>query len=96
MLHGLSCKCLLLISAPYFDVLVPCIYMLQGLHTTLGTPTTLQIGARPFNESTLIQIAYAYEQMTMHREPPQLFPECVNPVVATTTNTAATGTATAG
>ena len=80
------------------DVLVTwCVYMLQGLHTTLGTPTTLQIGARPFNESTLIQIAYAYEQLTMHREPPQLFPECVNPVVATTTTTtAATGTATAG
>ncbi len=80
------------------DVLVTwCVYMLQGLHTTLGTPTTLQIGARPFNESTLIQIAYGYEQLTMHREPPQLFPECVNPVVATTTTTtAATGTATAG
>ncbi|DBA94745.1 TPA: hypothetical protein ACH3X1_002294 [Trebouxia sp. C0004] len=74
----------------------PGIVVPMGLHTTLGTPTTLQIGARPFNESTLIQIAYAYEQMTMHREPPQLFPECVNPVVATSTNTAATGTATAG
>ncbi|DBA85173.1 TPA: hypothetical protein ACH3X2_005886 [Trebouxia sp. C0005] len=74
----------------------PGIVVPMGLHTTLGTPTTLQIGARPFNESTLIQIAYAYEQLTMHREPPQLFPECVNPVVATSTNTAGTGTATAG
>ncbi|KAL0042039.1 hypothetical protein WJX77_001435 [Trebouxia sp. C0004] len=74
----------------------PGIVVPMGLHTTLGTPTTLQIGARPFNESTLIQIAYAYEQMTMHRVPPQLFPECVNPVVATTTNTAGIGTASAG
>ena len=72
-------------------------WCLQGLHTTLGTPTTLQIGARPFNESTLIEIAYGYEQMTMHRMPPQLFPECVNPVVATSTTPAATpATATAG
>lgn len=77
--------------------MVSILWCLQGLHTTLGTPTTLQIGARPFNESTLIEIAYGYEQMTMHRMPPQLFPECVNPMVATSTTPATTpATATAG
>lgn len=70
---------------------------LQGLHTTLCTPTTLQIGARPFNESTLVEIAYGYEQATMHRMPPQLFPECVDPVVVTSsTPMTSTGSATAG
>ena len=76
-----------------YDEMYIC-FVLQGLHTTLGTPTTLQIGARPFNESTLIEIAYAYEQLTMHRAPPQLFPECTNPTVSTgTTSTSATATA---
>ena len=66
----------------------------MGLHSTLGTPTTLQIGARPFNESTLIEIAYAYEQMTQHRVAPPLFPECVD--VPSMNTTSAPMTATAG
>ena len=36
---------------------------LQGLHANLSTPTTLQIGARPFDEATLFEIGYAYEQL---------------------------------
>lgn len=68
---------------------------LQGLHTTLGTPTTLQIGARPFDESTLIEIAYAYEHATMHRAAPQLFPECTDPVLPESSSMGGT-TATAG
>lgn len=64
---------------------------LQGLHDTLGTPTTLQIGARPFDESTLIEIAYAYEQATMHRAAPQLFPECTDPVITTSPSSSSMG-----
>ena len=36
---------------------------LQGLHANLSTPTALQIGARPFDEATLFEIGYAYEQL---------------------------------
>lgn len=68
---------------------------MQGLHTTLGTPTTLQIAARPFAESTLIEIAYAYEQATMHRAAPQLFPECTDPVLPMTSSMSS-GAASAG
>jgi len=38
-------------------------------------PVGLQILARPFDEGLLIGLAYAYEQRTHHRVPPQLFPE---------------------
>ena len=72
----------------------PGIVVPMGLHSTLGTPTTLQIGARPFAESTLIEIAYAYQQATQHRIAPPLFPECVDVPSRNTTTMA--GTATAG
>jgi Asp-tRNA(Asn)/Glu-tRNA(Gln) amidotransferase A subunit family amidase len=35
-----------------------------------GLPSGLQLLGRPFDEATMIQIAYAYEQATMHRRPP--------------------------
>eukprot|EP00891_Asterochloris_glomerata_P007203 jgi/Astpho2/7203/Aster-01521 len=35
----------------------------MGLHANLSTPTALQIGARPFDEATLFEIGYAYEQL---------------------------------
>ncbi|KAL3141374.1 hypothetical protein ABBQ32_004954 [Trebouxia sp. C0010 RCD-2024] len=69
----------------------PGIVVPMGLHDTLGTPTTLQIGARPFDESTLIEIAYAYEQATMHRAAPQLFPECTDPVITTSPSSSSMG-----
>ena len=84
---------------PLLLLLFPCQHMrtccLQGLHTTLGTPTTLQIGARPFDEATLIEVAYAYEQATQHRAAPQLFPECTDPVLPTNPSMAG-GVATSG
>lgn len=71
----------------------PGIVLPMGLHPTLGTPTTLQIGARPFNESTLIEIAYAFEQRTHHRMAPPLFPECVDVPSMNMTTMSATATA---
>ena len=40
---------------------------LQGLHANLSTSTALQIGARPFDEATLFEIGYAYEQLVRPR-----------------------------
>ena len=38
-------------------------------------PAGLQFLGRMFDEPTLIKYCYAYEQGTMHRKPPELFPE---------------------
>ena len=38
-------------------------------------PAGLQIVGKPFDEQTLIKFAYAYEQGTKHRHPPETFPE---------------------
>lgn len=73
----------------------PGIVVPMGLHSDLGTPTTLQIGARPFDEATLIEIAYAYEQLTQHRTAPPLFPECVDTPSSNSSGTEL-ATATAG
>ena len=43
--------------------------------TEAGLPTGLQIFARPYDEPTMIRCAYAYEQATKHRRPPELFSE---------------------
>ncbi len=37
-------------------------------------PTGLQFLGRPWDEFTLIRLAYAYEQGTRHRRPPEAFP----------------------
>lgn len=37
-------------------------------------PAGLQILGRPYSEGLLIQYAYAYEQRTQHRKPPEMFP----------------------
>jgi Asp-tRNA(Asn)/Glu-tRNA(Gln) amidotransferase A subunit family amidase len=42
--------------------------------TTDGLPGGLQFLARPFAEADLFKFAYAYEQGTHHRQPPELFP----------------------
>ncbi|KAK9791143.1 hypothetical protein WJX73_010179 [Symbiochloris irregularis] len=44
--------------------------------TPEGLPGSLQILARPFDEATMIRVAYGYEQATQHRTAPVLFPEC--------------------
>jgi amidase len=38
-------------------------------------PAGLQILGRPYSEGRLIELAYAYEQATRHRRPPERFPE---------------------
>jgi amidase len=38
-------------------------------------PAGLQFLGRPFDEPTLIHITYSYEQATLHRRPPERFPE---------------------
>lgn len=45
-----------------------------------GLPVGLQFLARPFDEPTLIGLAHSYEQLTQHRRPPPLFPECRGPL----------------
>ncbi len=40
----------------------------------LGVPIGMEIFGRPFNEATLIEIAYAFEQATHHRRPPMCAP----------------------
>ncbi len=40
-------------------------------------PAGLQILGRPYSEGMLIGLAYAYEQATLHRHPPDGFPELV-------------------
>ncbi|MBE0665096.1 MAG: amidase [Candidatus Aminicenantes bacterium] len=42
--------------------------------TSGNLPSGLQFLGRMFSEPTLIRIAYAYEQGTRHRKPPELFP----------------------
>ena len=44
-------------------------------YTYGGLPAGLQILARPYSEGMLFGLAYAYEQATHHREPPDGFPE---------------------
>jgi Asp-tRNA(Asn)/Glu-tRNA(Gln) amidotransferase A subunit family amidase len=41
--------------------------------TDAGLPAGLQMLARPFAEHKLFQYAYAYEQISQHRKPPQQF-----------------------
>jgi Asp-tRNA(Asn)/Glu-tRNA(Gln) amidotransferase A subunit family amidase len=36
-------------------------------------PAGIQFLGRMFDESTLIELSYAYEQGTMHRKAPELF-----------------------
>ncbi len=42
-------------------------------------PIGLQISGRPYAEGILIEIAYAYEQRTQHRRPPEGFEELARP-----------------
>ncbi|MDH5217181.1 MAG: amidase family protein, partial [Gammaproteobacteria bacterium] len=37
-------------------------------------PVGLQILGRPYSEALLYQLAYAYEQGSLHRRPPKQFP----------------------
>lgn len=43
-------------------------------YTSKGLPVGVEFMTRPFEESTLIELAYSYEQKTYNRKPPELFP----------------------
>jgi len=45
--------------------------------TTGNLPSGLQVLGRMFDEPTLIEITYAYEQGTLHRKPPKNFPDLI-------------------
>ena len=44
-------------------------------YTYGALPAGIQILGRPYSEGRLIELAYAYEQATRHRRPPEVFPE---------------------
>ncbi|PWN06706.1 amidase [Rhodohalobacter mucosus] len=52
---------------------LPAITVPMGF-TNGNLPAGLQIAGRPFSEGLLFGLAYAYEQGTHHRRPPELFP----------------------
>ncbi|WP_455210371.1 amidase family protein [Kaarinaea lacus] len=59
------------IIAPHADQ--PAITVPMGF-TSNQLPAGLQIMGRPYSEAMLIKFAFAYEQATLHRKPPALFP----------------------
>ncbi|MDG2420618.1 MAG: amidase [Gammaproteobacteria bacterium] len=54
------------------DAGLPAVTVPMGFLGT-GLPIGLQVVGRPFAEGILIEIAYAYEQLTQHRRPPLNF-----------------------
>jgi Asp-tRNA(Asn)/Glu-tRNA(Gln) amidotransferase A subunit family amidase len=56
-----------------FLVFVPAIAVPAGF-TTDNLPAGLTFMGRPYDEGTIIKLAYAYEQATHHRRPPQTTP----------------------
>lgn len=56
---------------------------------SLGLPAGLQFLARPFDEPTLLAIAYAYEQASNKRQSPHLFPDCASNDAANSSSQAA-------
>lgn len=57
---------------------LPAISVPMG-YTYGGLPAGLQILGRAFDEATLFRLAYGYEQGTLHRRPPDAFPELRSP-----------------
>lgn len=60
------------------DITVPAGFGTQGL------PLTLSFTGRPYSESTLLGLAYAFEQATLFRQPPALTPAVDGEVFAYT------------
>jgi Asp-tRNA(Asn)/Glu-tRNA(Gln) amidotransferase A subunit family amidase len=59
------------ILSPHADQ--PAITVPMGF-TSNQLPAGLQILGRPYSEAMLLKFAYAYEQATLHRKPPAVFP----------------------
>ena len=63
-------------GVPYlntFLVFVPAVVVPAGF-TTDNLPAGITFMGRPYDEGTMIKLAYAYEQATNHREPPSTTP----------------------
>ena len=58
------------VLAPRTDM--PAVTVPMGV-TAGDLPAGLQLLGRPFDEGRLIELAYAYEQGTKHRRPPEKF-----------------------
>jgi len=56
-----------------FLMFVPAIAVPAGF-TPDGLPAGITFLGRPYSESTMIKLAYAYEQATHHRKPPSTTP----------------------
>ena len=56
-----------------FLVFVPAIAVPAGF-TTDNLPAGITFMGRPYDEGTMIKLAYAYEQATHHRQPPRTTP----------------------
>jgi len=57
-----------------FLVFVPAITVPAGF-TRDNLPVGITFQGRPYSEATMIRLAYAYEQATHHRKPPQTVPD---------------------
>jgi amidase len=55
-------------------IVVPAGFSPQTSSAPLGVPIGLELLARPYAESTLIRLAFAFEQATQHRRPPKSVP----------------------
>ena len=60
-----------------FLVFVPVISVPAGF-TTDNLPAGITFMGRPYEDGTLIRLAYAYEQGTRHRRPPETTPKLAN------------------
>src|SRR5437870_13551042 len=63
-------------GAPHLNtslVFVPVIAVPAGF-TTDKLPAGITFMGRPYDEGTILKLAYAYEQATHHRKPPQSAP----------------------
>ena len=59
-------------SAPAATAGYPAITVPVG--SSFGLPVGLSFAGRAYSEPTLLRLAYAYEQATLHRQPPQFLP----------------------
>ena len=59
--------------AGYNSVGFPCIVVPMG-HGSQGLPMALAFFGRPYDEGPLLGYAYAYEQASLKRQPPPMFP----------------------
>jgi Asp-tRNA(Asn)/Glu-tRNA(Gln) amidotransferase A subunit family amidase len=56
------------------SIVVPAGFSPPTLTAAIGVPVGIEILGRPWSEDVLIEIAYGYEQATIHRRPPATTP----------------------